>query len=746
MSRLIVVSNRLPVTVSLTDNDRLEYASSSGGLASGLSAYLDKQVADGAAAESLWIGWPGHDIPDAFHREIQVRLKEEYSAWPVFLTHEQMEGYYHGFSNRTLWPLLHYFHVYCEYSEDLWKSYVEVNQHFADAVAEIATEDDTIWVHDYQLMLVPALLREKIPHAKIGFFLHIPFPSHDVFRLLPRAWGRQLLEGVLGADLIGFHTYDYTHHFLRTLLRTLGHDHTMGSVAFGDRTLKVDTFPMGIEYDKYSHATELTEVHDEQDEIRDIMAGRQAVLSVDRLDYTKGIINRLRGFELFLEKNPEWREKVKLILIVVPSREAVDEYDNMKHQIDELVGRINGQYGSVGWTPIAYVYRSVPFYKLIAAYASADAAMVTPLRDGMNLVAKEYVACRTHGRGVLILSEMAGAASELPEALLINPNSIDEIADAVKIALEMPDDEQKARLDAMQRRLKRYDVVRWAQDFLHTLEKVTDPDSSVPTIRVNGNERYIFAQRFLRADKRLLFLDYDGTLVGFSGNPNDVKPTQRVLDVLTLLSGYPNTEVVVVSGRQHNTLDEWVGRCGVSIVAEHGAVIRRNDCAWHESQPPQHRWKQELRPILETYVDRLPGSFVEEKQYCLVWHYRNSDPELGPLRAQELIDSLMAFTGNQTTVQVLPGNKVVELRDPSHNKGAIAAQIAAESNADFILAIGDDVTDEDMFRSLPAGTVTIKVGRPPTAAEYRVRDYEDVLLLLEDMVNASNEIEKANAP
>jgi trehalose 6-phosphate synthase/phosphatase len=292
----------------------------------------------------------------------------------------------------------------------------------------------------------------------------------------------------------------------------------------------------------------------------------------------------------------------------------------------------------------------------------------------------------------------------------------------------------------MQGRLKRYDVVRWAQDFLHTLDKVADPDSTVPTIRITSQDMEGFSQRFVAAQKRLLFLDYDGTLVGFSGNPDSVVPSQRVLDVLNRLSCLPDTEVIVVSGRKHNTLEDWVGGCGVSLVAEHGAVIRRSGQPWHESQPPQHRWKHELRPILETYVDRLPGSFVEEKQYCLVWHYRKADPELGPLRAQELIDSLMAFTGNQTTVQVLPGNKVVELRDPAHNKGAIAAQIAAEANADFILAIGDDVTDEDMFRSLPNGTITVKVGRPPTAAEYRVPGTDDVLALLEELVEAGSEI------
>jgi trehalose 6-phosphate synthase/phosphatase len=743
MSRLLVVSNRLPVTVHKCDSGEIELTASSGGLASGMSAYLERQSAEaGGKTESLWIGWPGTEVEEADQAEVRQRLKDELHAAPVFLSHDQMEGFYYGFSNRTLWPLFHYFHVYCDYSEDLWRAYVQVNQQFADAVVAEAREDDTIWVHDYQLMLVPQMIREKMPRARIGFFLHIPFPSHDVFRLLPRGWGKRLLEGVIGADLIGFHTYDYTHHFLRALLRILGLDHSMGTVALRNRLLRVDTFPMGIEYNKYSSATLTDAVAEEKKELESVMAGRQAVLSVDRLDYTKGIINRLRAFEHFLETNPDWRERVKLILIVVPSREAVDEYEAMKHQIDETVGRINGLYGGVGWTPIAYVYRSVPLEMLVACYALADAALVTPLRDGMNLVAKEYVACRTDKTGVLILSEMAGAASELPEALLINPNSTEEIADAIKTALEMPVAEQQERMEAMQRRIKRYDVVRWAEDFLHSLSRVADPDTAVRAIRVTPEVRRQFAEKFASADKRLLFLDYDGTLVGFNTDPAAVTPSPRVLNVLQKLAQQSDTEVVVVSGRKHETLEEWLGMCGISIVAEHGAVIRRNNAPWHEALPPQNKWKEELRPILETYVDRLPGSFVEEKQYCLVWHYRNSDPELGPLRAQELIDSLMAFTGNLASVQVLAGNKVVELRDPKHNKGVVAAQIAAESGADFVFAIGDDITDEDMFRSLPQGTITVKVGRFATAADYRINDPDEVLELLEELAEANVQVVK----
>lgn len=734
--RLVVVSNRLPVTV--TENEgQLTYSSSSGGLASGLGAYLEKEAEKGNNADYIWIGWPGNSYSDEIEPEITQKLRKDYNASPVFLSDEQMEGFYYGYSNSTLWPLFHYFTSYAHFDESMWQSYVEVNRLFAEETLKIATEDDTIWVHDYQLMLVPQMLREKLPKANIGFFLHIPFPSHDIFRIIPRTQGIALMEGVLGADVIGFHTYDYTHHFLRSVLRILGHSHNMGTIGLNDRSVHVDTFPMGIEYGKFADMAVTDEVAEHIRGFEKVMDGRKCVISVDRLDYTKGILNRLTGFEFFLEQNPEWQEKVKLILIVVPSRESVESYDQMKHQIDEAVGRINGRFGMLSWTPVVYNYRSVSFPELVAGYTLSHAALITPLRDGMNLVAKEYVACRKDTDGVLILSEMAGAAAELNEAILINPYSKEDIADGIKNALEMSITEQRNRMTAMQERIRRYDVVRWAQDFMGRLKKHSESENIHELRYVSGEIRREICEAFHNAKRRVIFLDYDGTLVGFHKDPLEAKPDARVLNLLCRLSNMPNMDVVVVSGRHPEDLEGWMGSCNITLVAEHGACIRRKGEGWHSVTIQQEGWKDMLRPILETYVDRLPGSFVEDKKFCLVWHYRNTDPELGPLRAQELIDSLQTFTGNMSSVQVLPGNKVVELRDPNHNKGSIAAQISAEMQPDFVLAFGDDVTDEDLFKSLGEEAYSIKVGKQSTAAKFRVKWHGEVLDILEALADCA---------
>jgi len=303
------------------------------------------------------------------------------------------------------------------YSQSLWQSYQRANEVFCDAVASIWEQGDDIWVHDYHLMLLPRLLRQRLRGATIGFFLHIPFPSLEIFRLLP--WRKELLEGILGADLVGFHTYDYAGHFLSSVRYLLGHDSVMGKITAGERVVKVDAFPVGIDYERYAGAAEAPATEAERRRFRGNLGDRKMILSIDRLDYTKGIIQRLEAFGLFLDRHPEYREKLTMVLVVVPSRTMVGRYAQLKKQVDELVGAVNGRHGTIGWTPIWYLYRFLPFDSLVALYTAADVALVTPLRDGMNLIAKEYVATRREGKGVLILSETAGAAKELVEACLL---------------------------------------------------------------------------------------------------------------------------------------------------------------------------------------------------------------------------------------------------------------------------------------------------------------------------------------
>ncbi|MEJ2544016.1 MAG: trehalose-6-phosphate synthase, partial [Calditrichaceae bacterium] len=340
---------------------------------------------------------------------------------------------------------------------------------------------DQLWIHDYQLLLVPQMVKKQRPDVQIGFFLHIPFPSFEVFRILP--WRNEILEGLLGSDLIGFHTYNYERHFFSSVRRLLGYDINFNQINLKSRIVLADTFPMGIDYDHFHEAAILQQqrsikdkssIQQELDKHLLLVPDIKLILSIDRLDYTKGIAPRLEVFEYFLNKYPEYMEKVTLVMLTVPSRSDVEEYQQMKSEIDELVGRINGKYSTINWTPVWYFYRSLPFENLVDLYTTCEVALLTPIRDGMNLVAKEYIASRIDKKGVLIISEMAGVAHEMSEALIINPNNFEEISDALNQALCMPEDEQIERNTIMQNRLKRYNVEKWSADFLMALGKVKE--------------------------------------------------------------------------------------------------------------------------------------------------------------------------------------------------------------------------------------------------------------------------------
>ncbi|TFG74961.1 MAG: bifunctional alpha,alpha-trehalose-phosphate synthase (UDP-forming)/trehalose-phosphatase, partial [Chrysiogenales bacterium] len=486
MARLLIVSNRMPVTI-FKESGNYNFQQSAGGLATGLKSFLKHQEKlPGFKLDYLWVGWPGISVNEKKETDVLKKRLLKLKYWPVFLSETEMENFYHGFCNRTIWPLFHYFTSYVEYEKDFWHHFKKVNRIFSEALLEIIREDDTIWIHDYHLMLLPQLIREKFPKAKIGFFLHIPFPTFEIFRLLPGAWRQEILRGMLGSDLIGFHTNDYTQYFLRCALRILGLEHDMGRIMLEDRLVQVETFPMGIDFQSFHESAKSALVKKERGRLKKEFKKTKTILSIDRLDYSKGILNRLQGFELFLEQNPGWREKTQLVMVVVPSRAGVTHYLRTKKQIDETVGKINGKYATLTWTPILYQFRSLDFPSLVALYSQCQVALVTPLRDGMNLVAKEYVASKSADAGVLILSEKAGAAEELGEAIVINPFYIEEIAAAIKEALEIPQDEQLKRLKAMQGRLRRYDIFRWAKDFLLHLNLIKETQKKVVTRILDG--------------------------------------------------------------------------------------------------------------------------------------------------------------------------------------------------------------------------------------------------------------------
>jgi trehalose 6-phosphate synthase/phosphatase len=730
--RLIIVSNRAPVNI-VENEEGYHFHESSGGLASGLRAYVEQMRAKDSDLEILWIGWPGAAVTDEAH--VSERILAEHAVKCVFLSPELMENFYEGFCNKTIWPLFHYFPVYTQYERSFWEDYQKVNNIYCEAVMEVANEDDIIWVHDYHLMLLPAMLRERMPSASIGFFLHIPFPSYEIFRMLPSEWRIAIMEGVCGADLIGFHTFDYCTYFLRSALRILGITDHMGEVIYKDRTLKVDTFPMGIDFDKYHKATFSQSVSEEILKLENYTSGRKIILSIDRQDYSKGILNRLKGYEVFLDTNPDWREKVSMIMIVIPSRIGVESYQSIKSSIDELSGHINSKHGTINWMPIIYRYSSVSFDELIALYNYSDVALITPLRDGMNLIAKEYIACRTSGRGVLIMSEMAGAASELIESIIINPNNKEEIGDALLAALEMPVSEQQQRARAMQERIKKYSVFEWANDFLTTLKAVKAKQHRLSARIPNSETIQYILNQFNTSSRRFLFLDYDGTLIPFAETPDKAIPGDAIISLLNDLAALPDTEVVLISGRGRFFLENWFGHLPLNIVAEHGHFIRHRGHDWELIKPIRNRWKSKIIDILDQYTSRLPGAFVEEKEYSVVFHYRRSEPARAAMLVKQLMNHLISYTSNlDIQVAMLKGNKVLEVYNAGVDKGLAALKFLPENTEDvFILAAGDDHTDENLFRAMPENAFTLKVRYAPSYARFNVSNPEDLIAILKNI-------------
>lgn len=722
MSKTIIISNRLPLQVGI-DDGKISVTPSVGGLATGLKSFHR----DG---DSIWIGWSGltqEEIPEHLMDEVQEKAKKE-ACIAVNFTSEEIDGFYYGFSNRSIWPLFHYFTEYTEWEAWQWETYKKVNQIYADAVVEHYEEGDQIWVHDYQLLLVPNMIREQQHDATIGFFNHIPFPSYEVFRTMP--WREEILTGMLGADLIGFHTYDYERHFLSSVSRLLRHQVNFNQVSLSERIVKVDSFPMGIDYEKFENAAlkhweisegKETELQQRLNFHRKRSPNSKLILSIDRLDYTKGIAHRIRAFEYFLEKYPEYLENVRLVMLAVPSRSDVPQYQLLKKEIDELVGRINGKFATVNWMPIWYFYRSMPFENLIDLYTSCNIALLTPIRDGMNLVAKEFIATRTDKTGVLILSEMAGSSQEMSEALIINPNNFEQIADSINQAIKMPKEEQIRRNTILQKRLKRYSVEKWASDFMKALSKSKENQPAFQAIRVSEKVEFEILEIFKKSKKRIFFLDYDGTLVNFEDKPYQAWPDEELLKLIRNVSELKNTKVVLISARDKESLGSWWKDLDVDLVAEHGVWLRKAGKKWVLNEKVQNNWMEMVRPVIETFCDRTPGTFLEEKNYSLAWHYRKADPDLGDIRANELSNVLKELISNHG-LSVLQGNKVLEIKSSGVNKGKAAGKFLINKNFDFIFAMGDDWTDEILFQELPDNAVTVKVGLKKTVATYYVEN------------------------
>ena len=729
MARLILVSNRLPVTVRV-EHGEVAVTRSTGGLATGLRGPHEQ-------SGGLWIGWPGDvsRMRDAQRKTLENELAKMRCS-PVMLSAAEVSRYYDGFSNAVLWPLFHYLLDRIPAHSQEWEVYREVNEKFAEAVAKVWQPGDLVWVHDYQLVLVPRLLRARIAGATIGFFLHIPFPASEVFRILP--WREQLLEGMLGADLVGFHTFTYRSHFSSAVLRILGIP-TQGDRIFADgREIRLGVFPIGVDANAFNKLAEDPEVQEEAAQIRTKAGGERLLVGIDRLDYTKGIPRRLLAFERLLEREPHYRSKVRLVQVAVPSRDKVPSYQEYRREVNELVGRINGAFSTVDWIPIHYVQRPLNEKQVVALYRAADVMLVTPLRDGMNLVAKEFVTSRTDEDGVLVLSEFAGAAAEMGEALQVNPYDIDAMAQAYDDALTMPEEQRRIRMRALRQRIASRDVHNWAQTFIDTLGAMRS-DGVEPRAALSSPEDLsALAARLRSADRLLLLLDYDGTLVPFARAPDLATPDRQLRDLLAALAAKPGVRVHVVSGRPRESLERWLGDLPIGLHAEHGYWSRMApDEAWAAMEEVSVAWKSDARRILDQMTQSTPGALVEEKTSSLAWHWRMAEPELGAARAEELVRRLEEQL-HATPVDLLRGEKVIEVRPRYVTKARVVERLLAhlEPPLPTIAAMGDDRTDEDTFRALPPEAITIGVGYRPSMARYRVATPRAARALLAHVVGA----------
>ncbi|MBO9562698.1 MAG: bifunctional alpha,alpha-trehalose-phosphate synthase (UDP-forming)/trehalose-phosphatase [Niastella sp.] len=725
--RLFIVSNRLPVIIDEEKGIRPV----SGGLVSSLGNYV-QNVKDNIYKEVYWAGVPGCQVNTWFAHSKQL-TPGSFTYLPVFVPPVEYEDYYSGLSNAVIWPLFHYFPSFAEYNAESYSAYEQVNQRFAETLIKHLRPGDKVWIHDYHLLPLAGMLRSAIPELTIGFFLHIPFPSFELFRLLPRKWQADLLKGMLGADLIGFHTIDYASHFLQSILTVLGLDHERHIINYENRLVKVDVFPIGIDYTKYNRAYQDVGIAAHRDRLLEQMNNRKIIFSVDRLDYTKGVHNRLRAFEYFLQRYPEYHNKVVFILVIVPSRDNIPKYIERKILIDELISNINSKTGNINWIPVIYQYNHLEFEEMMALYSACDLALITPLRDGMNLVAKEFVASRQDKKGVLVLSEMAGAARELTDALLINPNDVVEIAVKIREGLEMPVRERVLRIETMQKRIATYDIHAWAEDFMNELEHIRQKQQSFQIKFMDEYTRREMYDSYRHASRRLLLLDYDGTLAPFTANPDDAIPNPGLLGLLQSLAETPGTTVCIISGRSSAWLEKHLGMIDVNLVAEHGARYKRNG-EWITEVQTNQDWKERVQHIMEMYERRCANTFIEEKDFSMVWHYRNANIDQGKLKASELANDLNDYIHHRN-LQVLMGNKIVEVRQSGFNKGSFIKNILHQNTYDFVLTIGDDKTDEDMFKVLVnrKGSFTIKVGMDASYAQYNLHTPQMVISMLEGM-------------
>lgn len=723
MAQVLIVSNRLPMSVKKVDGE-LEFYPSIGGLATGLSSYVKDR-------KSMWVGWPGIANEELNEQDKQIITSQlaKHNCYPVFLSKRQVDEFYNGYSNSVLWPVFHNLPLKQspEY-EVWWKAYRAVNNLFLDNVLSLTQSDSTIWVHDYQLLLLPELLRSEHAGGHIGFFMHIPFPDFKTFSKISNM--KQLLKGMLGADLIGFHTTSYSENFIQSCQETGLGLAGQKQVILQARSVHVTNFPIGIDYEKYAQAGKLKAVKQAVKRYRRKYGRRKIIVAVDRLEPSKGLTERLKAYRDFLDANRQFLGKIIMVMVAAPSRMDIPAYRQLKTRLDKLSEEINKTYGTEHWQPVDFINESLPFEEVSALYQLADIAFIAPLRDGMNLVAKEYVASKRK-KGILILSQTAGASEELRDALLVDPKKPTTVIEALQQAMNMPRRELRGRLKNMQQQIAGNTIHTWAGSFVKTLQQPI-PGTRPRTRPLKGKVLENMIKDYRTSRERLILLDYDGTLIPFMEDFKATRPPKKIISLMQQLIANPANEVVIVSGRQAADLDAWFGELKLHLVGEHGAVVKKAGAKkWRTIENVDTEWKKMILPILEKYTALTPHAKIEIKPHSLVWHYRAA-PSYASQKNGVIIKKVLKPLLKKYGVQIFQGNKILEIKDPKVNKGH-AVQRWLTPEHDLILAIGDDYTDEDLFESLVDSAYTIKVGTGRTYAAYRLKTVDDVTALLKQL-------------
>ena len=724
--KTLIVSNRLPMALARDKDGTFQFQASSGGLVSGLREVHGR-------GESKWIGFVGHETRTPGQNAHLA--KHGYCA--VDISSREYELYYDSMSNGSIWPLFHYRADAMKFSQEAWDAYVRVNQRFADAVISIAEPDDWIWVHDYQLMLLPAMLRERRPNQSIAYFHHIPFPASDVFRIFPRR--DELLQGLLGADLVGFHTLEYVSNFAVSITRLLGYDTHLDTIVTDQRDVRIGAFPLGVDVNFAQKTARSDVVQAAELQFKKDLGDVAVILGVDRLDYTKGIPQRLLAFREFLDTNPSMRGHCTLIQICVPSRGEVSAYKKLRADVERLVSQINGKYAHPGYVPIQYIHRAVSSVELYALYRMASVAMVTPLRDGLNLVCKEYVASRTDDSGVLVLSEFAGAAAELGEAIKVNPYDIGGMAQALAQAIMMPKEEQGLRMRALRRRMVEFDNIAWAGAFMAAWSETQDNEKK-RSKRLVEPYRRIVLEKLKNASRRILCLDYDGTLVRIANTPSDAIPQKPDIDFVRMVAEARGVELAIVTGRPREFCEVHFGLLPVHLVSEHGSFLHiRGETEWQKFAPVEEfqKLRPELLRLFSLYTRFVPGAFIEEKECSAVWHYRQADRSVVRTVALELVEVLGRLL-RSTPFAVYPGRAAIEIRSEANSKGKGIEGLLERLtlvDSDVIITAGDDVTDETMYKVAGSQNVSIHVGRSSDVASFHLSSPDELRRLLSSVVS-----------